>query len=83
VSGREQPDLLPISPTDPARQRVMERRTAVHAADRIGAEHPTQYDDDDPRRAGRTVAHDPEARAGLLLLLDALGLTPATHRRTA
>jgi len=83
VSGREQPDLLPISHLDPERLRDMERRAAVHAADRIGVEHPHELDELMPKLAGRTVAHDPEARAGLLLLLDVLGLTPATHRRTA
>ena len=82
MSGREQPDLLPITDPDPARRREMERAAAVHAADRIAAEHPHALDGVMPKLAGRTVAHDPEARAGLLLLLDVLGITPAAHRRT-
>lgn len=75
MSGQTQPDLIPLPPADPARQQHIERRAAVHAADRIGAERPTEFDDDDPRLAGRTIAHNPTARAELLLLLDVLGLS--------
>ncbi|MGW7726291.1 hypothetical protein ACWGJ6_23515 [Streptomyces canus] len=53
--------------------RIKLRALAVHCADRIGAEHPTEFDDTDPELAGRLVAHDPQARDELLLLLDAIG----------
>ncbi|MGW6741725.1 hypothetical protein ACWGDX_13520 [Streptomyces sp. NPDC055025] len=44
------------------------RRAAVHVADRIASEH--------PHLTGRELAADPQARAGLLHLLDLLGLKP-------
>jgi len=49
------------------------RRAVLHIADHIGAEHPTAHDDTEPHLAGRLVAHDPQAREELLLLLDAIG----------
>ncbi|WP_406170166.1 hypothetical protein OIE52_38880 [Streptomyces canus] len=51
------------------------RSLAVHCADRIGAEHPTEFDDTDPKLAGRLVAHDPAARKDVLELLDVIGYT--------
>jgi len=55
--------------------RVKLRALAVHCADRIGAEHPTEFDDTDPELAGRLIAHDPAARNDVLELLDAIGYT--------
>lgn len=55
--------------------RVKLRALAVHCADRIGAEHPTEFDDTDPELAGRLIAHDSAARADVLELLDAIGYT--------
>jgi hypothetical protein len=49
------------------------RELAVHCADRVGAKHPTEHDDTDPKRAGRLTARNPQARDELLLLLDAIG----------
>lgn len=51
------------------------RAAAVHVADRIAAEHPHPLDDVTPKLAGRLIAQDPTVRAGVLELLDALGLT--------
>ena len=55
--------------------RVKLRALAVHCADRIGAEHPTEFDDTDPKLAGRLIAKDPAVRADVLELLDAIGYT--------
>ena len=56
---------------DPVKLRAL----AVHCADRVGAQHPTEHDDTDPKLAGRLMAHDPQARDEPLLLLDAIGYT--------
>ena len=55
--------------------QVKLRALAVHCADRIGAEHPTEFDDTDPKLAGRLIAKDPAVRADVLELLDAIGYT--------
>lgn len=49
------------------------RELAVHCADRVGAQHPTGYDDTDPVLAGRLIAQDSAVRADVLELLDAIG----------
>lgn len=49
------------------------RRAAVHIADRIAAQHPTELDDLAPEYAGRLLAQDPTIRAGLRELLAAIG----------
>lgn len=54
------------------------RKLAVHCADRVGAQHPTEYDDTDPVLAGRLIARNPQARDELLLLLDAIGYRKET-----
>lgn len=51
------------------------RQVAVLCADRIAAKNPHPLDDVMPRLAGRTLAKDPDARADLLELLDAIGYT--------
>lgn len=51
------------------------RRMALHCADRVAAEHPTEYDDIDPVLAGRLIAQDPAVRDQVLELLDAIGYT--------
>lgn len=55
-------------------QPAQARRAAVHAADRIAAEHPHPLDDEMPALAGQLIARNPDARRQLLELLDALGL---------
>lgn len=56
----------------------MQRAAAVQVAARIAAEHPHELDDTMPRLAGRLIGRDPAIAAGLLEVLDALGLrTPA------
>ena len=50
------------------------RAAAVHCADRIAAEHRHPLDFVMPKRAGRTLAQDPAIAAGVLELLDVLGL---------
>ncbi|MER6492627.1 hypothetical protein [Streptomyces griseorubiginosus] len=47
---------------------------------RVAAQNPHELDDVMPRLAGRLVAQDPLIAAGLLELLDALGL-PTTKRQ--
>jgi len=49
------------------------RRAAVHLADRIAAEHLTEFDELAPEYAGRLVAQDPTVRAALRDLLDVIG----------
>ncbi|MER6350571.1 hypothetical protein ABT186_01640 [Streptomyces sp. NPDC001634] len=56
------------------------RAAAVHVADRIAAEHPHPLDDTMPKLAGRLLAKDPIVAAGILELLDAIGLRPAMGR---
>ncbi|MFD4596802.1 hypothetical protein ACFWPQ_02090 [Streptomyces sp. NPDC058464] len=48
---------------------------ALHLADRIAAQHPTQWDDELPDYAGWLVAQDPTVRAAMHELLDAIGYT--------
>ena len=55
--------------------QVKLRALAVHCADRVGVQHPTEFDDTDPKLAGRLIAHDPAARKDVLELLDAIGYT--------
>lgn len=50
-----------------------------HIACRVAADNPHSLDDDMPRLAGRLVGRDSLVAAGLLELLDALGL-PTTRR---
>lgn len=52
------------------------RRAAINVADRVAADYPHPLDTDDPINAGRSIAYDRRARADLIDLLDALGLTP-------
>lgn len=53
-----------------------QRKASVHVADRIAAEHPHPLDDQMPKLAGRLIGRDPVVAAGVLELLDALGLRP-------
>ena len=50
------------------------RAAAVHIADRAAAAHPHALDEDMPRLAGRLTAREPGVTAGVLELLDALGI---------
>ena len=54
--------------------RRQQRAAAVHCADRIAAEHPHELDELMPRLAGKQLAQEPAIAAGVLELLDALGL---------
>jgi hypothetical protein len=49
------------------------RRAAVHLADQLAAQHPTDYDESAPEYAGRLVAQDPTVATALSDLLDAIG----------
>lgn len=51
----------------------LHRRAAVHLADRIAAQHPTELDDLAPEYAGRLIAQDLTVRMALRDLLDAIG----------
>ncbi|MER8004826.1 hypothetical protein [Streptomyces sp. NPDC094149] len=53
-----------------------QRKASVHVADRIAAEHPHPLDDQMPKLAGRLIGRDPVVAAGVLELLEALGLRP-------
>jgi hypothetical protein len=55
-----------------------QHRAAVHVADHVARQHPHPLDDTMPKLAGRLTARNPAARAQLLELLDALGLTEHT-----
>lgn len=54
--------------------RRQQRAAAVHVADRIAAEHPHPLDELMPKLAGKQLAQDPAVTAGVLELLDVLGL---------
>jgi hypothetical protein len=70
MGGRElDQHVLGDTVTDPD----LLRRAAVHIADRIAAQHPTDLDDLAPEYAGRLLAQDPTIRAGLRELLAAIG----------
>lgn len=70
MAGRELDQYtLACDPTD---EQVL-RRAAVHIADRIAAEHPTEFDEAAPEYAGRLIAQDPTVRAAVRDLLDAIG----------
>ena len=57
------------------------RAAAVHVADRVAVENPHPLDGSEPRLAGRLIGRDPVIAAGLIELLDALGLLPAHYAR--
>lgn len=61
--------LGPVTVT--ARQR---KAAALHIADRVAAEHPHPLDGEMPQLAGRLIAKDPNVRAEVRDLLNALGL---------
>ncbi|MFI6491272.1 hypothetical protein [Streptomyces sp. NPDC050564] len=63
-------DALAVSDIDPK----LLRRAAVRVADQIAVEHPHELDELMPKLAGRQLAKDPAIAAGLLELIDALGL---------
>ena len=52
---------------------AQQRRAAIHLADHVASQHPTEHDDTDPELAGRLIAKDPSVRADVLELLDAIG----------
>jgi hypothetical protein len=76
VSGREIESgaALFIPRLDEDKQQQIERAAAVHIGDHIAAEHPTEADDVMPRLAGLALGADPVIAAGVLELLDAIGL---------
>jgi hypothetical protein len=79
VSGQELgQESLVVDRRNPGEQARINRRAAVHVADRIAAENPHPLEDTMPRLAGRLVGQDPAVAAGLLELLAALGL-PTTR----
>lgn len=72
-------DETPLPPTT----SQQERRAAVRAADYVAAQHPHQLDDTKPDVAGRELATDPLIQAGLLELLDKLGIQTIRGTRNA
>jgi hypothetical protein len=77
VSGRELDQYVLAVGAPTARQT---RAAAVHVADRIAAEHPHPLDELMPKLAGRQLAQDPTVGAGVLELLDVLGLIRPRRR---
>ena len=71
MSGRELDQYVLAVGAPTARQT---RAAAVHVADRIAAEHPHPLDDVMPKLAGKQIAQDAAITAGVLELLDVLGL---------
>lgn len=77
MSGRElDQHVLAVGTVDARLQRA----AAVHIADRIAAEHPHPLDPQMPKLAGRLIGRDPAVAAGVLELLDALGIRTAARR---
>lgn len=74
MSGRELDQYVLAVGAPTARQT---RAAAVHCADRIAAEHPHPLDDVMPKLAGKQLAQQPAIAAGVLELLDVLGLITA------
>lgn len=70
MSGREV-DTIGFGPV--VIDAALYRQLALVCSDRIGAEHPTEHDDTDPKLAGRQLAHNPTVRDELLQLLDVIG----------
>lgn len=70
-------DALTVGLVDEAERR----RAAVRVADQLGREHPHELDDLMPELVGRELAQDPAIAAGVLELLDQLGLKPQHIRR--
>jgi hypothetical protein len=70
-------DALTVGLVDEAEHR----RAAVRVADQLGREHPHELDDLMPKLAGRELAQEPAIAAGVLELLDQLGLKPQHIRR--
>lgn len=83
MSGREieSGPALFIPVIAPERRQELERAAAVRAADQVGVENPHPLDDLMPRLAGKQLGQDPVIAAGVLELLDALGLKPRQPRR--
>lgn len=81
MSGAElrQEGLL-VGRTDTDYEADERRRAAVRIADQIAAEHPDPRDDLMPKLVGRELAKDPEIAAGVLELLDQLGLRKQPRR---
>ena len=77
MGGRElDQHVLAVGHVDPRVQRA----AAVHVADRIAAKHPHPLDEQMPKLAGRLIGRDPIVAAGVLELLDALGIRAAARR---
>lgn len=75
MAGRElDQHVLALVVMKPEERARIERAAAVHAADRVGAEHPHPFDDEMPRLAGQIIAKDPAVRQKVHDLIDALGL---------
>jgi hypothetical protein len=72
---------LLVGHTDADAQADVERRAAVRVADQFGRENPHELDELMPKLAGRELAKDPAIAAGVLELLDQLGLKPQHIRR--
>lgn len=75
MSGREiESSGIALPAIKPDEWQRIERAAAVRIADQVGAEHPHPLDDLMPRLAGKQLGQDPVIAAGVLELLDAIGL---------
>lgn len=82
MGGRElDQHVLALDSIHPEAQQQINRRAAVNVADRIASEHPHALDLLMPKLAGRTLAKDPAIAAGVLELLETLGLPTRKEKR--
>lgn len=83
MSGREiESSGIAVPRLKPREQRRLDRAAAVRIADQAGVENPHPLDESMPRLAGRQLGQDPVIAAGVLELLDAIGIKPDQIRRT-
>ncbi|MFE2710531.1 hypothetical protein ACFXKI_00720 [Streptomyces mirabilis] len=75
-------ELADYGPKPTTADAVLQRRAAVRIADQFGKEHPHPLDEYMPRIGGAVLAKDPAIAAGVLELLDQLGIRPDQIRRT-
>jgi hypothetical protein len=67
-------ELADYGPKPTTSDADLQRQASVRVADQVTKQHPHPFDDDMPKLAGRLIARDPIAAAGVLELLAALGL---------
>ncbi|MFD9284884.1 hypothetical protein ACFWD7_48050 [Streptomyces mirabilis] len=74
-------ELADYGPKPTPAEAAEQRKAAVRIADQFGVEHPHPLDERLPRLAGQELAMNPAIAAGVLELLDQLGIRPDQIRR--